>query len=169
MTSKVWDEIKYLFPNYGYNHLSMPRHVLLRTSVTCVSNATLLINFRLPLFHISPAIAGLGEGSVVIARAIYETYIKNRYLEHFQWNLTHYNDVIMGTMASQITSLTIVYSTVYSGADHRRHQRFASLAFVREIHRGPVNSSRKMPVTRKMFPFDDVIIPTNPTPAILCH
>ena len=64
----------------------------------------------------------------------------------------------MGTMASQITSLTIVYSTVYSGADQRKHQSSASLAFVRGIHRGPVNSPHKWPVTRKMFPFDVVIM-----------
>ena len=69
-----------------------------------------------------------------------------------------YSDVKMGAMASQIPSLTIVYSTVYSGADQRKHQSSASLAFVREIHRWPVNSPRKWPVTRKMFPFDDVII-----------
>ena len=69
----------------------------------------------------------------------------------------YYNDVIMGTMASQITSLTIVYSAVYSGEDQRKHQSSASLAFVRGIHRGPVNSPHKWPVTRKMFPFDDVI------------
>ena len=47
----------------------------------------------------------------------------------------HYNDVIMGAMASQITSLTIVYSTVYAGADQRKYQRSASLAFVWGIHR----------------------------------
>ena len=70
----------------------------------------------------------------------------------------HYSDVIMGTIASQITSLTIVYSTVYSDADLRKHQSSASLAFVREIHRGPVNSPHNWPVTRKMFPFDDVIM-----------
>ena len=70
----------------------------------------------------------------------------------------HYNDVIMSTIASQITSLTIVYSTVYSGTDQRKHQSSASLAFVRGIHRGPVNSPHKGPVTRKMFPFDDVIM-----------
>ena len=64
----------------------------------------------------------------------------------------------MGSMASQITSLTIVYSAVYSGADQRKHQSSASLAFVRGIHRGPVNSPHKWPVTRKMFPFDDVIM-----------
>ena len=43
---------------------------------------------------------------------------------------SHYNDVIMGAMASQITSLTIVYSTVYSGADQRTHESSVSLAFV---------------------------------------
>ena len=70
----------------------------------------------------------------------------------------HYDDVIMGTIASQITSLTIVYSTVYSGADQSKHQSSASLAFVWGIHRGPVNSPHKWPVTRKLFPFDDVIM-----------
>ena len=64
----------------------------------------------------------------------------------------------MGAKASQITSLAIVYSTVYSGADQRKHQSSASLVFVRGIHRGPVNSPHKWPVTRKMFPFDDVIM-----------
>ena len=49
-------------------------------------------------------------------------------------SLIHYGDVIMGAMASQITSLTIVCSTVYSGADQSKHQS-ASLAFVRGIHR----------------------------------
>ena len=70
----------------------------------------------------------------------------------------HYNDVIMGAIASQITSVTIVYSTVYSDADQRKHQSSSSLAFVRGIQRGPVNSPHKWPVTRKMFPFDDVIM-----------
>ena len=51
-----------------------------------------------------------------------------------------------------------VNSTVYSDADRGKHQNSASLAFVRGIHRGPVNSPRKWPVTRKMFPFDDVIM-----------
>ena len=64
----------------------------------------------------------------------------------------------MGMMASQITSLTIVYSTVYPGADQRKHQSSASLAFVRGFHRWSVNSPFKGPVTRKIFPFDDVIM-----------
>ena len=64
----------------------------------------------------------------------------------------------MTTMASQITSHTIVYSNVYSDADQRKHQSSAPLAFVRGIHRGPVNSPHKWLVTRKMVPFDDVIM-----------
>ena len=48
---------------------------------------------------------------------------------------THYDDVIMTILASQITSLTVVYSIVDSGVDQRKHQISASLAFVRGIHR----------------------------------
>ena len=66
--------------------------------------------------------------------------------------------VIMGAMAPQITSLTIVYLAVYSGADQRKNQSSASLTFVRGFHWWPVYSSNKWPVTRKMFPFDDVIM-----------
>ena len=73
--------------------------------------------------------------------------------------VSYYNgDVIMGAIASLITSLTIVYSTVYSDEDQRKHQSSASLAFVWGIHRGAVNSPHKWPVTWKMFPFDDVIV-----------
>ena len=91
----------------------------------------------------------------------------------------HYGDVIMSTIASQITSLTIVYSTVYSDADQRTHQSTASLAFVWGIHRGPVNFPHKWPVTRKMFPVDDVnmskscqitVLPGTQSPSkCLCH
>ena len=70
----------------------------------------------------------------------------------------HYGDVIMGAISSQIASHTIVYSTVYSDADQRKHQSSASLAFVWGIHRGPVNSPHKWPVTRKMFQLNDVIM-----------
>ena len=106
--------------------------------------------------------------------------INRHYLEmalryHFDAHVEqiHHNDVIMGAMASQITSLTIVYSTFYSGADQRKHQTCyvygeikllkkhqssASLAFVLGIHRWPVNSPHRWPVTRKMFSFDDVVM-----------
>ena len=72
----------------------------------------------------------------------------------------HYCDVIMGVMVSQITSLIIVNSTVHSGTDQRKHQSSVSLAFVRGIHRGVVNSLHKWPATREMFPFDDIIMYT---------
>ena len=68
------------------------------------------------------------------------------------------NDVIMSVMASQITTLTSVYSTVCLGADQRKYQSSASLAFMREIHRWPVNFPHKGPVTRTVLPFDDVIM-----------
>ena len=69
--------------------------------------------------------------------------------------INHYNDVIMSAVASQITSISILCSTVGSGADQRKHHSSAS--FVRGIHRWPVNSPHKWPLTWKMFPFDDVM------------
>ena len=86
--------------------------------------------------------------------------IETRLGRNLQVFLDHYGDVIMSAIASQITSLTIVYSTVYSHTDRRKHQSPAALAFVRGIHRRPVNSPHKWPVTRKMFPFDDVVMTT---------
>ena len=78
-------------------------------------------------------------------------YVLIRYV----WISYHYSDVIMDAMVSHITSL---YSTVYTGANQRKHQSSVPLAFVRGIHRSPVNSPHKCPVTRKKFPFDDVIM-----------
>ena len=82
-------------------------------------------------------------------------------LHYFFLLIDHYNDVIISGMASQITSLLILYSSVYSGVDQRKHHSSASLAFVMGIHRWPVNSLHKGPVTRKMFSFDDVIMSRN--------
>ena len=73
----------------------------------------------------------------------------------------HCNDVIMSAMASQITSLIIVYSSVYSGIDQRKHQSSASPVFLMGIHRWLVNSPHKGPITRKMFPFDGFIKRSN--------
>ena len=64
----------------------------------------------------------------------------------------------MSAMANRITGISIVYSTAFLGADQRKQQSSASLAFVREIHRWTVDSPHKYPVTREMFPFDDVIM-----------
>ena len=65
--------------------------------------------------------------------------------------LNFYSDVIMSVMASQITGITIVYTTVCSDANQRRHRSSASLAFVRGIHQWPVNSPHKGPAMRKRF------------------
>ena len=70
----------------------------------------------------------------------------------------HYHDDIISARESQITSLTIVYWSVYSGADQRKHQSSAPLAFVSWIHRRPVISPHKGSVTRKIFPFDIVTL-----------
>ena len=62
----------------------------------------------------------------------------------------------MSMIASQITGISIIYSTVCLGADQQKHQSSSSLDFVRGSHRSAVKSTHKGPVTRKMFPFDDV-------------
>ena len=64
----------------------------------------------------------------------------------------------MSVMASQIIGVSIVCLNVCSDANQRKHQRSELLAFAREIHRRPVDSPHKGPVTRNMFPFNDVIM-----------
>ena len=91
---------------------------------------------------------------------------------HHRQGKTHYNDVIMSAMASQITSLMIVFSTIYSVPDQRKHQSSASLAIVRGTHRLSMNSPHTGPVTPKMFPLDDVTMRYkyhNVTTAWVCH
>ena len=78
----------------------------------------------------------------------------------YRLSLDHHNDVVMGTMASQITGVSIVCLTVCSEADQSKHQSPASLAFVRGIYRWPVYFPHKGPVTRKMLPFDDAVMST---------
>ena len=80
------------------------------------------------------------------------------YTQNYSGGFLHYNDMIISATTSQITCVKTVYLIVCSGADQRQHQSSASLAFVLGIHRWPVNSPHKGPVTRKMFPFDDVIM-----------
>ena len=71
---------------------------------------------------------------------------------------SHYNDVIMSAMASQITSPTALYSTVYSRRRSRKTSKLRVTGLCVGKSPGPVNSPHKGPVTRKMFPFDDVIM-----------
>ena len=88
------------------------------------------------------------EGSC--CEQLYE-YISSSYSLIYQDVIVHYSDVIMDTLGSQLTSLTIVYATIYSGADQRKQQSSAALTFAREIHRWLVNSPQKGPVTRNFF------------------
>ena len=85
------------------------------------------------------------------------TFTSTRKIKTYDIPEFHQNDVIMTAMASQITSLTIVYPSFYSSTVQRKHQSSASLAIVRGIHRWPV-FMHKGPVTRKLFPFDEVIM-----------
>ena len=80
------------------------------------------------------------------------TMIHNQTTSHTtQQRQIHYSDVIMNTMASQTTGVSNICSAVSSGADQRKYQSSASLAFVRGIHRLPKDSPHKGPITRKMF------------------
>ena len=103
---------------------------------------------------------GLGIGDVVYHAYLTDTGALLRHYRSHEYsdNSYNYNDVIMSTMASQITSLKMVYWTVYWSRRSKKTSRSASLDIVRGIHRWPVNSPHKGPVTRKTFPFDDVIM-----------
>ena len=68
------------------------------------------------------------------------------------------SDIIMSTMASQVTSASIVCLVVGLGRVQRKHQISALLAFVRGIHRWPDDSPHKGPVTPTNFPFDNAIM-----------
>ena len=95
----------------------------------------------------------------VMLNCIISLAITDEFLNRWpQSEIYHHSDVIMIAMASQITCVLLLYSTVYSGADHRKNQSSASLAFLRGTHRWPVKYSHKGPETRKMVPFDDVIM-----------
>ena len=136
------------------------------TSHTLKYHYFIVISSRIDTYHPFPDGVQSSMGSVCwiqMILSIYSIWI----LAGNNWNIRrdgvrkqrdHYNDVTMSEIASQITSLTIVYSILHSDADQRKHQSSASLAFVWGSHRGTVNSPHKWPVTRKMFPFDDVIM-----------
>ena len=126
-----------------HNHLS---------AVVCFTHKWLILTLCTNMFH-----RGRSSAICVTIQCTVITLLMVRYCPTKSRG-THYFDVIMGAMASQITSLTVVHSNVHSGADQRKHQSSASLAFMRGIHRRPVNSPHKWPVTRKMIPFDEVIM-----------
>ena len=156
--------LEWLFPSHGHHN---------RVEVNSSSRSALIINivqwsYVHETFHIVELFRNIkiSLDFLILSQTGYRLSIFKHIAEAHHCcmvNLFHYGEVIIGVIASQITSLTIVYSTVYSEADQRKHQSSASLAFVRGIHRGPVNSLHKWPVMRKMFPFDDVTMPWNKT------
>ena len=76
---------------------------------------------------------------------------KVQWFPFFSSAYMYYTDVIMSAMASEITGVSVVYSTVCSGADQRKYQSSAPMTCVRGLHRWPVNLPHKGPVTRKCF------------------
>ena len=115
--------------------------------ITCRFDTIIGTNIHCNIKHFSSA--NLVNFYIIVFRKFYVISI---------FKFLHYSDVELSAMASRNTGVSIVYSTVCSGADQRQHQSSASLAFVRKIHRLPMNSPHKGPVTRKMFLFDDVIM-----------
>ena len=107
-------------------------------------------NADIVYWHINAALAVVIECMRILRNSVNHT--PNTFCS------AHYSDVIMNTIASQIPNLTIVYSIVFLGADQRKHQSSASLAFVRGIHRDRWISRTKGQLRGKMFPFDDVIM-----------
>ena len=95
-----------------------------------------LLNYIMRIVHLQVVSNITAEEKVNYTGFIFMAATKSTSINFGTIKAFHYNDVIMGAIASQITSLTIVYSTVYSGADQRKHQSSASLSFMRGIHRG---------------------------------
>ena len=169
----MWDEVTYPFPNYNgcttlYNgciYLYMLGLKLIYVSKR--SHWRQISTKSLILFYVPFGVGVSWRKWTPTKYKSYQLVIGAKLaqghwlaLPSYNWDiaLKLYSDVIRGAMASQITSLTIVYSTVYSGAGQRKCQSSALLAYVRGIHRWPANSPHKWPVTRKMFLFDDVMM-----------
>ena len=160
----VFDEFKYVIAG-GHMHIDLTT----RRIISFITRAvlTLISSWgRNVIYSVLPgALRTLWESCIAtyiacvrrnISKSIWYLFVSsqsNLYLAL----LSHYSAVIMGMMESQITSLSIVYSTICSGAYQRKHLSAAAMAFVRGIHRCPVNSPSKWPITPKMFPFDDVM------------
>ena len=102
----------------------------------------------------------LSAGSYIRFGSVLLRWVTHRliYLLRICYDELYYSDVIMGAMASQITSLTIVYSTVCSGADQRKTSKLRVTGLCEGNSSVTGEFPHKGPVTRKMFSFDDVIM-----------
>ena len=88
----------------------------------------------------------------------HNVYVNHGVYVYFISNCVHYKGVIISAMASLMTGVSIVYTTVCSAVDERKRQSSASLAIAMEIHWWLVNYPHKGPATRKMLSFDDIMI-----------
>ena len=149
----MWDDITYPFPNSNGCPIAVWERISDFIPHFIVHVITLLVTGDTSLFWGHKFEIGVGLIHFYSFYKMHSDWLTGK------WGSSHSNDVIMSMMASQITSRVIVYSTVYSSPDERKHQS-ASMAFVRGSHRCPVNSAHKRPVTQKMFPFDDVVMCT---------
>ena len=138
----------YTWPPLGECAMALKSGIFPRNTELQTHGRELFINVSYVSYvHIYNAVILVSKGATVVQRNHRGTLLVRK--PCCQKHLRHYSDVIMGAVASQITSPTIVYSTVYSDVDQRKHQSSASLAFVWGIHRWPVNSPHKWPITRK--------------------
>ena len=131
--------------------------IVMHISVICIYQNRVLLNHAYRVTHILQGYWFTGTGPIacpVSAKGPRMIWV------NLMLTKPQYSGVIMSAMASQITDVSVVYSPACSDKDQRKYQSSASLAFVRGIHRWPVNSPHKGPATRKMFPFDDVIMIT---------
>ena len=156
------DAIEYMLPGYDtFNKQTTDRHAVNRT--TCIIFVGMTVPLNTFAKKVSSQVKKMLRHQLILSSQIIRCSSMDPTWIHFTQHTTYhaartwfcfslvwlymylYSDVIMVTKASQ-------------GADQRKHQSSASLAFVRGIHRWPVNSPHKGPVTWKMFPFDDVFM-----------
>ena len=124
---------------FNFDHQHFPiRDFLTEICTSLKKNKTLITEITSRLIYWSPSPKFLNMCGVF-----------RQYLKPAAASKSYCSDTIMSEMASQITGVSIVCLTVCTGAYRRKHQSSASLASVRGIHRSPVDSPHKGPVTRK--------------------
>ena len=154
---QIWRSNQNDYAHNDYSWPSIPFYVREHVRVMwvkCFGNVACVQHFfkTLPSMDISELNDPAGDHQVYITFTFIKNTFSNQHwsisvaLPALPLDLNHYGDVIMGPIAFQITSLIIVYSTVCSDADQRKHQSSASLAFVWGIQRGPLNSPHKWQV-----------------------
>ena len=149
LNNKVWDEITYPFPNFKSCTVEVWEWISNCVSLYYACNYFSIL--WLMLIYISER-DPCTQAHVVLCTLHVISLVQDCGIPMpLQWCHNECD-------GSQITSISILCSTICSGADQRKHKSFASLAFVRGIHRWLVDSPHKGPVVWKMFPFDTTIM-----------